>query len=239
MNSQPLRVGIGGPVGSGKTALTLALCRALRERYKTLKQQVADKEKLLEQEQRIQDLEAHRARLQPGDACPLCGSHEHPAISQYQALNVSASEQALAQCRSELSELESQGANLRDELTRLAAQIEQVQAQQAQAEAQLQPLDQQWQQQLSEHDIRLQDVAELADLQQQHEHELAALQARHPWLLALRSASCTMGRQPICKSPKCSGSCTRSSTLMSGARCTYRRNGWCACRLRQRGARRV
>ena len=29
----PLRVGIGGPVGSGKTALTLALCRRLRERY--------------------------------------------------------------------------------------------------------------------------------------------------------------------------------------------------------------
>jgi len=33
MHAQPLRVGIGGPVGSGKTALTLALCRALRERY--------------------------------------------------------------------------------------------------------------------------------------------------------------------------------------------------------------
>jgi urease accessory protein len=31
--AQPLRVGIGGPVGSGKTALTLALCRALRDRY--------------------------------------------------------------------------------------------------------------------------------------------------------------------------------------------------------------
>ncbi|MDQ5850359.1 MAG: urease accessory protein UreG [Pseudomonadota bacterium] len=28
-----LRIGIGGPVGSGKTALTLALCRALREKY--------------------------------------------------------------------------------------------------------------------------------------------------------------------------------------------------------------
>ena len=28
-----LRVGIGGPVGSGKTALTLALCRALRGQY--------------------------------------------------------------------------------------------------------------------------------------------------------------------------------------------------------------
>ena len=32
-NAQPLRVGIGGPVGSGKTALTLLLCRALRDRY--------------------------------------------------------------------------------------------------------------------------------------------------------------------------------------------------------------
>ena len=28
-----LRVGIGGPVGSGKTALTLSLCRALRDRF--------------------------------------------------------------------------------------------------------------------------------------------------------------------------------------------------------------
>ncbi len=32
-DSQPLCVGIGGPVGSGKTALTLTLCRALREKY--------------------------------------------------------------------------------------------------------------------------------------------------------------------------------------------------------------
>jgi urease accessory protein len=33
MSTQPLRVGIGGPVGSGKTALTLSLCRAMREDY--------------------------------------------------------------------------------------------------------------------------------------------------------------------------------------------------------------
>ena len=33
MTTQPLRVGIGGPVGSGKTALTLALCKAMRDRY--------------------------------------------------------------------------------------------------------------------------------------------------------------------------------------------------------------
>jgi len=30
---EPLRIGIGGPVGSGKTALTLALCKRLRDAY--------------------------------------------------------------------------------------------------------------------------------------------------------------------------------------------------------------
>ena len=32
-HSQALRIGIGGPVGSGKTALTLALCKTLRDQY--------------------------------------------------------------------------------------------------------------------------------------------------------------------------------------------------------------
>lgn len=31
--AEPLRVGIGGPVGSGKTALTLSLCKRLRDIY--------------------------------------------------------------------------------------------------------------------------------------------------------------------------------------------------------------
>ena len=33
MQASPLRIGIGGPVGSGKTALTLALCQALRDDF--------------------------------------------------------------------------------------------------------------------------------------------------------------------------------------------------------------
>ena len=33
MSSSLLRVGIGGPVGSVKTALTLALCQLLRQNY--------------------------------------------------------------------------------------------------------------------------------------------------------------------------------------------------------------
>jgi urease accessory protein len=33
MSRRPLRIGIGGPVGSGKTALVDALCKAMRDRY--------------------------------------------------------------------------------------------------------------------------------------------------------------------------------------------------------------
>ena len=33
MSKGPLRVGVGGPVGSGKTALVDALCKAMRDRY--------------------------------------------------------------------------------------------------------------------------------------------------------------------------------------------------------------
>ena len=34
MTRKPLRIGIGGPVGSGKTALVDSLCKTMRERYR-------------------------------------------------------------------------------------------------------------------------------------------------------------------------------------------------------------
>src|SRR5438034_3360074 len=34
MRSPPLRIGIGGPVGSGKTALIDSLCKTMRDRYR-------------------------------------------------------------------------------------------------------------------------------------------------------------------------------------------------------------
>ena len=61
----------------------------------TLTEHVSDKRKLLDQERRILDLAGHRAALQPGEACPLCGSTEHPSIGAYQALDVSSTEHAL------------------------------------------------------------------------------------------------------------------------------------------------
>ncbi|WP_319783102.1 AAA family ATPase [Oceanisphaera sp. IT1-181] len=104
-----------------------------RAEYKSLQEQIRDKEKLLEQEQRIRALEAHRARLQPDEACPLCGSESHPAIAAYQALD-DATALSLAEKQQERAEREQQGQQLSQAFAKRQAEVEQGQRQvQAQA----------------------------------------------------------------------------------------------------------
>ncbi len=102
---------LAADVQQGETTVTEqnATLLALREQYKAINEQVADKQKLLDQERRIQSLDAHRLTLQPGEACPLCGSVEHPAIEAYQALDVSATAAALKQKQEALEKLKLQG----------------------------------------------------------------------------------------------------------------------------------
>jgi len=104
---------------------------ALRAQYNGLKEQVADKRQLLEQERRIQSLDQHRHALQPGEPCPLCGATAHPAIDAYQALDVSATEATLQQKQTELEALTTQGQSVAESLatskTRLAERLDQQQ----------------------------------------------------------------------------------------------------------------
>jgi exonuclease SbcC len=148
----------------------------LRLSYKDLQQQVQAQEKLLEQEQRIQALDAHRAQLQPGEACPLCGSESHPAISAYQALDVSATKALLTRKRAELDALTEQGRQLAAELEKLAARLEQQEQQlergrQTQAEQR-----ERWQTLSAQLQRPLADAAALAELQAQQSAELQQLQ---------------------------------------------------------------
>ncbi len=102
----------------------------LRVRHKALKEQVADKEKLLAQERRIQSLDQHRHALQPGEACPLCGAVEHPAIAAYEALDVSATEAALRQKQAALDELIAHGQAIAAKVEGSKTQLEECQRQQ-------------------------------------------------------------------------------------------------------------
>ncbi|WP_422911435.1 SbcC/MukB-like Walker B domain-containing protein [Pseudomonas sp. MAC6] len=160
----------------------------LRLSYKDLQQQVQAQEKLLEQEQRIQALEAHRAHLQPGEACPLCGSASHPAISAYHALDVSATKALLHSKRSELETLAKQGQQLAGELEKLAARLEQQQqqfdrGQQAQAEQ-----GERWQALSAQLENPLADAAALTKQQALQGAELQQLQQQLEQLQQLNTA---------------------------------------------------
>lgn len=95
--------------GLQQQAQQASVREALLARYKALKATVADKQQLLAQEQRIQSLESHRQHLQPGEACPLCGSPDHPAVAAYQALDVSATQAALQAAQQALDEVRAEG----------------------------------------------------------------------------------------------------------------------------------
>ena len=117
---------------------------ALRAQHKTLKSQVIDKQKLLDQERRIQDLEAHRQQLQPGDACPLCGATEHPALADYAALDVSATEAALKEMQTALDALVPRGEQAAAELAASRATQTQWQTQQARTMQEIDDLQTAW-----------------------------------------------------------------------------------------------
>ncbi len=77
----------------------------LREHNKQCQQALGDISKLIEQEQQIAALSEYRDRLQVGEACPLCGSNEHPAITDYQQIELSATQQRLKKKQLELEVL--------------------------------------------------------------------------------------------------------------------------------------
>lgn len=108
---------------------------SLRLVYKDKKQQLADVKALCELEATIVRLEAERARLQPGAACPLCGSIEHPALAEYQALTPDVNKSRRDALEKEVAKLAEDGAALR-------GQQEALQKQQQQENDELQSLSQ-------------------------------------------------------------------------------------------------
>ncbi|CAH0991183.1 hypothetical protein SIN8267_01285 [Sinobacterium norvegicum] len=90
-------------------AVATASVVQLRADYSQHKKLIESLQYSIQLEREIVSLKAYRDQLQAGDACPLCGSPDHPAIDAYQATDSSASEQRLVQQQQRLSEMEQQG----------------------------------------------------------------------------------------------------------------------------------
>jgi len=110
---------------------------ALRLAYSQLKEQVEDKERLLKQEERIASLEDQRQQLKANEACPLCGSYDHPAIVAYQALDVSVTAQELAAKKNALEKVIAEGQASSEKLAQLTSRQGYLKTQQAELEEEL------------------------------------------------------------------------------------------------------
>jgi len=117
----------------------------LRNSYKEKRQHQQDLEKRCELEQRIADLEQYRARLEPEQPCPLCGSCQHPAVADYQALNLSENQQRLAALKLEVEQLKDSGTARSEQVKNLQVQAEKLQRELAESENEAANLRAQWQ----------------------------------------------------------------------------------------------
>ncbi|MCW2482676.1 hypothetical protein J5224_26765, partial [Candidatus Symbiopectobacterium sp. NZEC135] len=121
---------------------------AQRADCQRLEQQLNDVEQRVELEKRIIKLEDERAQLQPGEACPLCGSTHHPAIAEYQTLAQTASETQvrMVQLRTQCQQARSALAQREGALAALAKQRDELQAERAEQEKRYQTRYSDWQQ---------------------------------------------------------------------------------------------
>ncbi|HHH0959259.1 TPA: AAA family ATPase [Yersinia enterocolitica] len=93
-----------------------------RQLYKQQKQHLTDLETLLEREKQIVRLESERAKLQPGEACPLCGALDHPAITEYQAVKPSETAVRVEELRLQVEQLFTAGTELRTQVASMQQQ---------------------------------------------------------------------------------------------------------------------
>jgi urease accessory protein len=106
-------VGIGGPVGSGKTALVLSLCRKLRDRMRVgvVTNDIFTREDA-EFLQRHEALPSEQIRAVETGGCP------HAAIREDITPNLDALEELMSACSPELLIVESGGDNLAAQYSR-------------------------------------------------------------------------------------------------------------------------
>ncbi|MGB1262415.1 MAG: AAA family ATPase [Cognaticolwellia sp.] len=165
----------------------------LRATYKEKKAQWSDVQLIVEQEKTILSLSAHRANLQADEACPLCGSQQHPAIEEYQALSESGAakskqQQRLAKLNNELEQLEQEGKNLSAEQDRLTEKVNLVRENQGLKQQEQQTLTQKWRQQrqLFAIELELSDYPQLAAHIQTRQQHFAQLNQANSELQQLK-----------------------------------------------------
>ena len=106
--------------------------------FDAAKSVMQDRQRIVALERQIMDLAGHRADLEDGQACPLCGATEHPAIDTYRRLDpsqsqadASAAETQVQQGSEHYRRCDVQHAARQSELTRADQHLQALDAQNA------------------------------------------------------------------------------------------------------------
>ncbi|MFV0576481.1 MAG: AAA family ATPase [Vibrio sp.] len=133
----------------------------LRDSYKRIKQLIASKALVITQEEHLED---YRAQLQKGNACPLCGSHEHPIIEQGKLLSRSQALIEKENAEKELAEVEVLGKEAAAKLETATRYIDELQKALQQVKSEQTELVKQWQGLLSSSSLEWFDIQDLETL---------------------------------------------------------------------------
>ncbi|CZF85951.1 AAA family ATPase [Grimontia marina] len=121
--------------------------KGLAQEVTVLTKQFRDKEQLIEVLQKLLDQEEHlahyRATLNQNEACPLCGSTEHPALLG-EAVNVSESMRQLNEAQTAKKEIYEKGRAAKEQYESLKHYVEEIQRQLDNTHRQQMALSEQW-----------------------------------------------------------------------------------------------
>lgn len=92
-------------------------------------QAVTDAEVILLQNKRILDFEEERKQLIPETPCPLCGSHNHPYVKEYQKIPLSKNEQDLENRKNKANQLQQNLTVSKTQLVALQTEIKNAKSQ--------------------------------------------------------------------------------------------------------------
>ena len=152
-----------------------------RQQYKEKNQHYLDLKALCETEATIKKLEHYRSQLEAGKPCPLCGSCEHPAIEQYQSLELTDNQRRRDALEKEVAALKEEGLLVLGQVNALAQQIQRETDEAQTLSQEEQALTKAWLEACASLNIALniqEDIAPWLHEQEHYEHQLYQLSQR-------------------------------------------------------------
>ena len=152
-----------------------------RQQYKEKHQHFLDLKALCEREATIKDLESYRSRLEAGKPCPLCGSSEHPAVAQYQSLELTDNQRRRDVLEKEVAALKEEGLLVLGQVNALTQQIQRESDEAQTLSQEEQALTKEWMEACASLNIALniqEDITPWMNEQEQYERQLYQLSQR-------------------------------------------------------------